>query len=86
MSILVVLYPETSTGLGLTDLDRRCRDFKDGPAVTSHFPSCIPLLVSADKGEESESVHLLPGQILEVLCVCHIRIGLIDRLVPFVPR
>ena len=75
VSVLVILYPEAPTGLGLTDLDRRCRDFEDGPTVTSHFPSCIPLLVSADKGEESESVHLLSGQIVKVLCVCHIRIG-----------
>lgn len=75
VSILVILYPEATAGLGLTDLDRRCRDFEDSSAVTSHFPSCVPLLISADKGEESQSVHLLPGQILKVLCVCHIRIG-----------
>lgn len=46
--ILIILNPETSTGFGLTDLDRRCRDFEDCSAVTPHFPSCIPLLVSAD--------------------------------------
>lgn len=86
VSVLVILYPEAPTGLGLTDLDRRCRDFEDSSAVTSHLPSCVPLFVSADKGEESQSVHFLPGQILKVLCVCHIRKGLIDLLVPIVPR
>ena len=84
--VLVILYPEAPAGLGLTDLDRRCRDFEDCSAVTSHLPSCVPLFVSADKGEESQSVHLLPGQILKVLCVCHIRKVITDQPLPIVPR
>lgn len=49
VSIPVIFNPETSTGFGLPCLDRRSRDFEDCSAVTPHFPSCIPLPVSADK-------------------------------------
>lgn len=79
VSIDIIFNPETSTGFGLPCLDRRSRDFEDCSAVTPHFPSCIPLLVSADKGEESKSMNFLPGQILKVLCVCHQNI---DNCVP----
>ena len=67
VSIDIIFNPETSTGFGLPCLDRRRCDFEDCSAVTSHLPSCVPLLVSADKGEECQSMYLLPGQILKVL-------------------
>ena len=73
MSFLVVLYSQTTAGTGRAVCYGCCCKFKDCPAVTLHFPSCIAILVSAYKFKECQSVHLLPGKVFEVSCVCHIR-------------
>ena len=66
VSILIVLYPETSAGLSLTDLDRRCRDFKDGPTVASHFPSSVSAFRPINKLQECDSVDFLTRAVYEV--------------------
>lgn len=66
MSILVVLYPEATAGLGLTDLDRRCRDFEDCPTVTSHFPSCVTALRPINELQEGDPVDFLTCEVFEV--------------------
>lgn len=86
MSFLVILYSDTSTRLGVSTLDGSCRNFKFNPAVASHFPSCIPILIPTCELQEGEPMYLLTCEIFEIPCVCHTKKGLIDLLVPFVPR
>lgn len=77
MSFLVVLYPQASTGFCHPALDCRCRYLEDCTTVASHLPSRVPLLVFAYILQEGEAVYLLPGEVLKVLCVCHVKIMLI---------
>lgn len=73
MSFLVVLNSQTSAGTGRAVCYGCCCKFKDCPAVASDFPSCITVLIPADKFKECQSVYLLPGKVFEVSCVCHIK-------------
>lgn len=73
MSFLVVLNSQTSAGTGRAVCYGCCCKFKDCPAVTLHFPSCITILVSAYKFQEGQSVYLLPSKVNKVSCVCHIK-------------
>ena len=77
VSILVVLYPVASTGPCVPGLDIDCCNLELRPAITSHLPSRVSLLVSADILQEGETVYLLTSEVLKVLCVCHVRIMLI---------
>ena len=73
MSFLVVLNSDTSTRLGVSLLDRCSEKGKNCTTIAFYFPNRIAVLVSAYKFKEGQSVHLLPGKVFEVLCVCHIK-------------
>lgn len=78
MSFLIVLNSDTSTRLGVSLLDRGGEKGKNRTTVASHLPYGIAILVSAYIFKEGQSVHLLPGKVFEVSCVCHIRKVIID--------
>ena len=59
MSFLVILYSDTSTRLGVSTLNGSSRDDKFATAVTSHFPSCIPILIPTCELQEGEPMYLL---------------------------
>lgn len=71
MSFLVVLNSDTSTRLGVSLLDRCSEKGKNCTTVASHLPYGIAVIVSADILQEGKAMHLLPGEVFEVLCVCH---------------
>ena len=80
MSFPIVLNSDTSTRLGVSLLDRCGESIKNYTTVASHLPYGIAVLVPAYKFKEGQSVHLLPGKVFEVSCVCHIRKVIIDQM------
>lgn len=86
MSFLVVLDSKATAGLGVSTLDIGCRSFEYCAAIAFYFPDCVALLIPSHEFEEGESVHLLPGKVFEVSCMCHIRIEIIDQTPVLFPR
>ena len=71
MSFLVVLNSDTPTRLGVSLLDRCGESIKNYATIASYLPYRIAVIVSADILQEGYPMHLLTGEVFEVLCVCH---------------